>query len=476
MFKSQKLSAKLLLTSLVALVATGCSSGDGSDSAGVDAGDGTTVVDASTDHVDIFSDLKAAIHDEFGSIVVVSWEQHKPARGRVEYLFDDREWLTSPTRDRQSGPAEELLLGIPYATKIQLRLILDESDETHTSDTLRIKTDALPPFMFPKWKLLTADEDSYDADLPYFLYSVTMDMGGGAFVGILDRRARIVWLHRTPNFRATMQPQPSYDGSDLLIDHNSYWSVMMDQGASSKVVRMKIDGTILAKYDTPGLHHPFIEIPDGSILWAAADGDNETVERLSPAGKQTMVFSCDQVSGDLEGEDYCSSNTIRWNEPTGTFLYSLYSHETILEIDPESSKAIRVFGHQDSAYAFDPTDAGFWWQHGGHYTEAGTLLTSSHRGNGDEVLVVREYEIDHDARTLRLIWSFGEGEDVRGEYMGEAHRLPNGNTLHNYGSTPRMREVTPEGDVVWDVATDGIQGKWELGRTTPLVDLYSFAP
>ena len=53
--------------------------------------------------------------------------------------------------------------------------------------------------------------------------------------------------------------------------------------------------------------------------------------------------------------------------------------------------------------------------------------------------------------------------------MGEAHRLPGGHTLHNYGSTARIREFTPAGDVVWDTQWGGGQ---TLGRTEVIEDLY----
>ena len=56
--------------------------------------------------------------------------------------------------------------------------------------------------------------------------------------------------------------------------------------------------------------------------------------------------------------------------------------------------------------------------------------------------------------------------------MGEAHRLPNGNTLHNYGSNARLREVTPEGQVVWDVQWSGSL----IARSTPIEDLYALMP
>jgi hypothetical protein len=154
----------------------------------------------------------------------------------------------------------------------------------------------------------------------------------------------------------------------------------------------------------------------------------------------------------------------------------LYSHETILEVDLASGQLLRSFGHHSGAWAFDPPGAAFWWQHGAHYTASGNLLTSSHRADGDPELVVREYELDHDAEVLREVWSNGIGDGIEAEYMGEVHRLPGGNTLHNYGSNHRLRENLPDGTVVWDVVWEGKPSGWELGRTTPLADLYALAP
>jgi len=39
-------------------------------------------------------------------------------------------------------------------------------------------------------------------------------------------------------------------------------------------------------------------------------------------------------------------------------------------------ETIRRFGHIPGAPAFDPEDSAFWFQHGGHFTEAGTQMTS----------------------------------------------------------------------------------------------------
>ena len=67
----------------------------------------------------------------------------------------------------------------------------------------------------------------------------------------------------------------------------------------------------------------------------------------------------------------------------------------------------------------------------------------------------------------------GDGDGRRAANAGEAHRLQKGNTLQNAGTTPRIREITPDGEVVWDLAFTGSK---LMGRTVLLSDLYALAP
>ena len=91
-----------------------------------------------------------------------------------------------------------------------------------------------------------------------------------------------------------------------------------------------------------------------------------------------------------------------------------------------------------------------------------------------EECVVREYEMDYATQTLTEVWNYGVGAGVTSETMGEVHRLDNGNTLHNNGQGKRLLEVTPDGDIVWNVYWNGFTS--ELGSTRPIHDLYAFAP
>ena len=425
-----------------------------------------------------FSAITASLNERIESVVYLDWEQHQTGTAWVEFSGDGESWLTSPAQTVDAGHQQAMLLGIPYDVEAQYRLVFDDGEgESLTESQLGTIQTGQQPDGVPTLEVLAAQEDRWDPDTQYVLGSIDelSDLGTSVatWVFVFDRQGRVVWAWGTPKERATIHPRLSWDGTDLLIDCNSFYA-LFDNGAESQIARLKIDGTEVAWYDAPGLHHPFTDAPDGSLLWGAADGWGQTLERLHPDGTQEQLWVCSDFYDTIGYDDsYCSSNTVTWDEPSGHVLFSLYSSDSVVELDPTTGESLRWFGHLPDAWSFDPEDSAFWWQHGVHYTEAGTLLVSAKETeNGDET-VVREYELDEDSQALVQVWSFGDGEGVYGPEMGEAHRLPNGNTLHNYGSGARVREITPEGVVVWDLTFSS--GTY-LGRTTPIDDLYAFAP
>ena len=258
---------------------------------------------------------------------------------------------------------------------------------------------------------------------------------------VRGRVGRTVWARESDPSRTSMHTQLGADGTSILIDQNSFW-VIFDQGAASSVDRVNIEGEVTQTWDTPGLHHPFTELPDGTFAWGAAEGlfDGESLKTIRPDGTEHSLLRCqdflDAEAGGGNEDTYCGSNTLSYDAQRDTFLYSFYSLETMIEIDAESGETVRYFGHTGAdAWGFDPPESAFWWQHGGHCTESGTLLVSSKGEDAAEETVLREYTLDADSSTLVEVFSFGEGE----------------------------------GGVVWDVAWDAETP----GRSTPVPDLYA---
>ncbi len=421
----------------------------------------------------VLTDLEADVHDTIGSIVVLEWEQDGQAEVLVQYSFDEGLWQGSPARGLGAGAHSELLLGIPYDTEVVLRAVLDGEIQ---GDEISITTGPLPDGC-PTPEVLESDEAGWDPELVWVFTSINdgqNDQGEPYWSLIVDRQGRVVWAVISPSDRVTLQPQVSSDGTALLIDHNSFWGAF-DGGAASQVHQVRIDGSVERIWETAGLHHPFTQHPDGTLAWVAADGRDESIVEQGPDGDEVEIWGCRGFHEALGINRYCGSNTLTFLEDSDTYLYSSYSTDSVVVIDRAAGEASHWFGHLDGSWAFDPEDSAFWWQHGPHITESGTLMLSSMLSEDGVELVVREYEMDAETETLTEVWSYGEGEGILGEEMGEAWRLSGGNVLHNYGSASRMREVTPGGEVVWDLQWQAAHDQW-LGRSTALDDLYALAP
>jgi len=418
--------------------------------------------------------ISTRIHEDFGSLIYIAWEQGADATVWVEFSVDAGQWRSTPPVDAAAGPQEHLLLGVPYGAEVTYRVVNDfgrsgDPAGALTTDEATASADPAPEGA-PQARMHAAVDGGWDAD-GRFLFTSLWE-----WVVIIDRQGRLVWAQEMPRGRIVMFAQPSADGADLLVDYNSFWGAF-DVGAESQVRRIKIDGTVAHTYDTPGMHHPFIDLPDGSVVWGAAVSTymDETLEKVGLDGARETLWSCADFLAD-EGAsqgNYCGSNTIAWSEATDSFLYSFYSLDSVVEVDHATGGTLRTFGHVGDAWAFDPPESAFWWQHGAHYTADGNLLLSSIISERGDETVAREYRLDEATETLVEVWSFGEDQGVYGDTGGEAHRLPGGNTLHNYGEALRVREVTPGGEVVWDVSWSRVG--W-LGKSELLEDLYDFAP
>jgi hypothetical protein len=404
--------------------------------------------------------------------VVVGWQQQGAGTTWVEWSLDGAAWQASPALARGTGAHEQIVAGCPYGVEVQLRVAWDPDA---ASQPVHQWTAPLPAGL-PALELLVSESDAWDPSVGWFLASIDEPNDDGQPVAfwsfVFDRAGRIVWAWQTPDLLSTAHPRVAAAGDALLLDYNSFYS-LFDGGAASQVVSLGLDGSEIQRWDTPGLHHPFTQRDDGALAWPALAGDHDQLWLLPPGGEPEPIWSCADLHAELEVDQRCEANTVAWHQPSERFLLSFYSTEAVVQIDPVSGATERVFGHLPGAWAFEPEDAAFHWQHGVHYSLDGTLLLSARVGPEQDETVVREYALDSDALVLEQVASFGVGAGLYGDRLGEAHRLPGGNTLHNLGTAARLREYDPTGRVVWDLALS--PGSW-LGRSTPIADLYALLP
>ncbi len=414
------------------------------------------------------------LDDEIESLIWVSWDQPRPATVHVEYEVDGL-WRSTPPREVEAGEVEQLVLGVPYDDSVEVRVVRDDGSGPETSETQRARTGDLPAG-FPRPELLSSTEALQEPTGNWLLGSVNSRGGGwndGEYwMWIIDREGRVVWAMPGDSHHFTIYLQTSLD-DDILWDVSTYWS-NWDDGAASQIHRMKLDGVVTETIDAPGMHHAFIEMPDRSILWGSALTGNEKLLRQDTDGSQSTVWDCAGFYAEQGLDDWCHTNSIWLDGSRDTLVLSFPTTRTfVLEVDVATGEELRWFGYVPGSWSFEPPESAFVYQHGVTYTPEGTLLVSSQVDRSSYEGVVREYAVDEDDQVLREVWSHGEGDGITARYAGEAHRLPGGNTLHNTGTTPRVREITPEGEVAWDLSFDGDK---LIGRTTWLEDLYTYAP
>ena len=120
----------------------------------------------------------------------------------------------------------------------------------------------------------------------------------------------------------------------------------------------------------------------------------------------------------------------------------------VIKIDRNNGEVIWYFGGPNNEFSItnDPYN-GFSRQHDVRRIENGNILLFDN-GNDHDPPISRavEYEIDESEKTADLVWDFSHPQGYVGLAMGSVQRLPNNNTLINWGRLLNQGAVITEVD------------------------------
>ncbi|MHC4642157.1 MAG: aryl-sulfate sulfotransferase [Planctomycetota bacterium] len=177
----------------------------------------------------------------------------------------------------------------------------------------------------------------------------------------------------------------------------------------------------------------------GELIFQFRSWDNfeiSDVEALveNPLGSNIRFPHINAIDVDDDGHLLISSRHIseitKINRDTGEMIWRLCGS------DPERS---------DFTFVNDPLN-GFSSQHDiSAFGNRRYMLFDNGNGHNPRVSRAVEYELDLEHMTATLVWEFRDGK--YSHYMGNAQRLPNGNTLINFvlAKYPKVIEVDPSG-------------------------------
>jgi hypothetical protein len=289
---------------------------------------------------------------------------------------------------------------------------------------------------------------------------------------IMDRQGRIVWYYADAASNATSSFQRiARDGEYIWIEKRPFGG-----SGSRSVLKMTLDRQYMQNVPVPNLSDCIDVTTDGSLLY---DAQNELRE-MNKAGTIRTIWSCRTAFGTGFS---CYSNTINWDPASDTVIMSFPEENTVAQISRATGMLVATYGDRAGSYTFSPTTWAFEYQHFPNITAAGTLILSSHMpGYSDGTRPVAnqhafmEFEIDRTNRRLVEKWIYTQGPEWA-MYKGMAIRLPNGNTLGNYGTGGAIREITPSKETAFHVKFDAPTGNdffnKMVGHNVLINDLYA---
>ena len=310
-----------------------------------------------------------------------------------------------------------------------------------------------------------------------------------AYAVILDPSGEVVWwTEPLATGQRVIRVRASRDLHSVLVlqDHR--------EGADF-VQRTSLDGETRLDTPTPDASHDFYENDDGTLTWigyersesglipgvpfpVAADVLRTVAEGETDPAQIEDGFSflqdfpaaptlgCPHTlpDGFVPGAvDWSHGNSLLRAPADDGWLVLARNLDALLHVADDGSRTWQVGGVDATLTPSSPEDV-FHHGHTSHaWTEDGGLHVLVF-DNGDHtpapiVSRVLELRIDPDAGTYERVWALPDPSRRFTSFLGDARRLPGGNTLVTWTPYQEMVEYTSEGEEVWRLEADARFGR-----------------
>jgi Arylsulfotransferase (ASST) len=352
----------------------------------------------------------------------------------------------------------------------------DGGGTTCTSDDFTITTGAAPNGM--ENPTITTNNASalYGGFLVTGQYSQAL-IGGdtlGAPAFILDKDGTYVWWYTVTGSDATGVTM-SYDGNYMWINSVNVPSSI------AKVHRVSMDGLIDEDHSSEfaGLSHQLTVLPDETVAFYAYGANGcDDIKLRAPDGTVSTVANARAAHG---GTDACHVNAIYYSSMDDTLVFGDLDNNCLTKITRSGTTVWVLNGGVATGPPSSFNGGGLVWlggQHGFHIlglddfvifnnnalTPAGAQTNwGTAAGNGSGSLAI-EVKLDLTAMTATETWSY-QGLGLDDTVLGDAQRLPNGNTMVDFSTKGAIQEVDVNGNLLQEIQTTGNFGYMQKRAT-----------
>ena len=257
---------------------------------------------------------------------------------------------------------------------------------------------------------------------------------------------------------------------------------IMDNGnilfeAEDIIFMLKLPDTILWTIPAENCHHSVLKTSKNTIMYLFAydlpvDGWDlpfraDGIREVNPITGET---EWEWLTGDhLSTDDYCPHHM---EPPGGNPIYD-WTHSNTVRFDEEDSAVYLNSRHLDRIVKIDYPSGEILWSMGGggdfgeglfshahdpEFLENGNMLIYDNGNHREPEEYSRAVEIAFDAELgwAHVVWDWPREPLFFDSAMGDANRLPNGNTLITSSHHSRLFEVTRNGELVWELLLDPV--------------------
>lgn len=343
-------------------------------------------------------------------------------------------------------PGEENKITISYRT---------ESGEEH-SKTISIQTESLPEdFILPT--KVVAQKEKLGNDLYFFTPS------SQGYTCAYDVNGDVRWY---------LSNYALWDNTRLANGHMLISTERLVNNPYYMTGLYEIDllGKIYVEYSLPGgYHHDYDELPNGNLLVASNDFNNEDgtvedyiVELDRNTGKIVKTFDLKDVLNMEDGQsenwssyDWFHNNSVWYDEKTNSITLSGRHQDAVINLNYEDGSLNWIIGdptnwsEEYQKYFFTPIGDDFEWQwsqHAAMITPEGyvfVLDNGNNKSKKKEEYVPAEssytrgvmYKIDTENKTIEQIWQYGKerGSEFYSPYISDVDYLEAGHYIVHSG-------------------------------------------
>ncbi len=340
-----------------------------------------------------------------------------------------------------------LLLGMKPSKTYHYRVSVTNASGTCMGGDNTIMTGPQPNGTLPTLTVTTAN-----AAALYKGFIVTGEyiQSGGAPAYILDSDGTPVWWYNDGS--DACGPRMSYDGQYMWIASAN----VPDATTGDHTHRVTMDGLTDTDFTTAFAHHShqITPLPDGSVAFYSTGSNGCDDIKIFPANgtpttAATLLVNSQKAHG---GTGACHVNNIEYSPTDDALIFSDLDNSCLTKVDRKTGSTIWVIngGSPSGVMSTFTGDLYKGGEHGFHVVSVNDILLFNNNScngctGGSQAL---ELMLDPTAKTSKKIFSYQPSPAINVMVLGDVQRLPNGNTIVDFGTGDQIQEVTSSGTVV----------------------------